>query len=124
MMMSYEEVLTLAKAGFTAQQIGALAQLGKPEQRQAVTDTNYSAGGVGQLSNNYAAVDRNNHTQTNSNPMEQRMDYLNQQLTGLTQALQLGNIANINQPDKVETTDDILASIINPPNVSGGCREC
>lgn len=118
--MVYNDILTLAKAGFTAQQIGALMQLGKGSQTTLSTQQTQTTLPTQQTQTTLPTQ----QTQAalpgpTYNPYDSRMDYLTQQLTGLTQALQFGNIANQQQPP-AETTDDILASIINPPDTTGG----
>lgn len=43
---------------------------------------------------------------------------MSQQIAGLTQAVQSANIVASSMPE-AETVDDVLASIINPPNIGG-----
>jgi hypothetical protein len=85
-MFKPEEILTLAKAGFTAQQIAGLSMVANqpvPTQAQPVV--------------------------TPAQPVDPVLAEL-QKLTGLVQG---SNIMNVNQP-KVQTPEEILAEIINP----------
>ena len=89
-MFKPEEILTLAKAGFTAQQIAGLSIVANqptPAPTPAPTPT---------------------PTPTPS-PIDPVLAEL-QKLTGLVQG---SNIMNVNQP-KVQTPEEILAEIINP----------
>lgn len=83
--MKTNDILTLARAGFTAQQISALASIKEPETQTQQTATQAN----NQMQNNLVNVN------------------------DLMQTMQAMNILNANQP-KTETVDDILASIINP----------
>lgn len=85
-MFKPEEILTLAKAGFTAQQIAGLSMVANqpvPTPAQPVP--------------------------TPAQPVDPVLAEL-QKLTGLVQG---SNIMNVNQP-KVQTPEEILAEIINP----------
>ena len=85
-MFKPEEILTLAKAGFTAQQIAGLSMVANqpvPTPAQPVP--------------------------TPAQPVDPVLAEL-QKLTGLVQG---SNIMNVNQP-KVQTPEEILSEIINP----------
>ena len=89
-MFKPEEILTLAKAGFTAQQIAGLSMINNnptPTPAPAPTPTPAPA----------------------PTPVDPVLAEL-QKLTGLVQG---SNIMNVNQP-KVQTPEEILAEIINP----------
>lgn len=90
--MTNQDVLTLAKAGFTAQQIAALNSV-KPAE---ATITNVSA------------------PQTKNDSLDQ----LNKQLQTLTGQMQKNAITFMQQPAP-QDTDSILAEIINPPSIIG-----
>ena len=86
-MFNAENVLVLAKAGFTAQQIAGLSMLaGQPAQPAQPAQPVQPA-----------------------QPADPVLAEL-QKLTGLVQG---SNIMNVNQP-KVQTAEEILAEIINP----------
>lgn len=91
--MTTKDILTLANAGFTAQQIAALGAV-----KQTGENTSPAMLTIPQGSN---------------------LAEMNKQIEQLTQAVQLGNVLASNQPP-AETVDDILTSIINPPNITGG----
>ncbi len=99
-MFKPEEILTLAKAGFTAQQIAGLSMVANqpvptpvqpvPTPTQPVPTTEHPV-------------------PTQAQPVDPVLAEL-QKLTGLVQG---SNIINVNQP-KVQTPEEILAEIINP----------
>lgn len=95
--MTQNDILTLAKAGFTAQQIAALNQVQNTEV-QPTPQSNMPVQPAAQ-----------------SNPLTDIQTQISQ-LSGMIQA---GAIAGAQQPKK-ETTDDILASIIMPSDPSTG----
>ena len=86
-MFTTNDILTLAKAGFTAQQIGALNNVGtqQPAQQNAQP------------------------AQQNAQPAQQNNDMFAQIMAQLQT-----NAINATQQPAPQTTDDILASIINP----------
>ena len=85
-MFKPEEILTLAKAGFTAQQIAGLSMVA-----------------------NQPVYTPAQPVPTPAQPVDPVLAEL-QKLTGLVQG---SNIMNVNQP-KVQTPEEILAEIINP----------
>ena len=87
-MFKPEEILTLAKAGFTAQQIAGLSMVAN---QPVATPAQPVA------------------TPAQPAPVDPVLAEL-QKLTGLVQG---SNIMNVNQP-KVQTPEEILAEIINP----------
>ena len=94
-MFKPEEILTLAKAGFTAQQIAGLSMVANqpapaPTPAQPVPTPAQPV-------------------PTPAQPVDPVLAEL-QKLTGLVQG---SNIMNVNQP-KVQTPEEILAEIINP----------
>ena len=91
--MTQNDVLTLARAGFTAQQISALAQMQPVQQMQQMQP-------VQQMQP--------------AQQMQPVGDPFVQQLAKLTQAIQANGILSTQQPNP-ETADEVLASIINPP---------
>lgn len=89
-MFSTNDILVLAKAGFTAQQIGALNNVGtQPTQQPA------------QVVQQAQPAQQVQQTQQN--------DMLSQIMAQLQT-----NAINATQQPAQQTTDDILASIINP----------
>lgn len=101
-MFKPEEILTLAKAGFTAQQIAGLSMINNapaptPTPAPAPTPTPTPA---------LAPTPTPTPAPTPVDPVLAEL----QKLTGLVQG---SNIMNVNQP-KVQTPEEILAEIINP----------
>ena len=87
--MTINDVIALSKAGFTADQISKMAMVQPQPQPQP-------------------------------QPQSDQFSAIMNQLSGLTGAIQNANIlaSNIKVPE-AETTDMILASIINPPDLGG-----
>lgn len=101
-MFKPDEILTLAKAGFTAQQIAGLSMINNvPTPATAPTPTPAPA-----------------PTPTPSpapttTPAPAPVDPVLAELQKLTGLVQGSNIINVNQP-KAQTPEEILAEIINP----------
>ena len=98
--MKREDVLTLARAGFTAQQIAALADIQPapapdPAPAPAPAPTPEAAPAV------------------NPDLVQKFID----RLDGLENAMQKNALLNSQQTFQEESADQILASIINPPGV-------
>ena len=104
-MFNAENVLVLAKAGFTAQQIAGLSMLaGQPAQPVQPAQPAQPVQPV-QPAQPAQPVQPAQPAQ----PVDPVLAEL-QKLTGLVQG---SNIMNVNQP-KVQTAEEILAEIINP----------
>ena len=109
MSFSNEDILTLAKAGFTAQQIAALSAVGAaptpaptPEPTPAPTPEPTPAPTPAPQP-------------TPAPAPAATMDEILKSVQGLTQTFQNGFIMGAQQPKPV-TAEDILANIINPPS--------
>lgn len=89
MSFTNDDILTLARAGFTAQQIGALNSIQTPVQTPVQT------------------------VQTTPQPVT-TANQNGDTLTQILNAIQSNAINQTSQPVR-QTTDDILAEIINPP---------
>lgn len=93
------DVLTLAKAGFTAQQIAALSSLtGQPAPAEPQPAQPQPAQPAPPA------------------PAPDGVSAMLEKLGVLTEAIQANGLLNANQP-KPQTTDDILAAIIAPPDI-------
>ena len=106
-MFKPEEILTLAKAGFTAQQIAGLSMVSNqpvPAPAQPVPTPAQPVPTPAQPVPTPAQP-----VPTPAQPIDPVLAEL-QKLTGLVQG---SNIMNVNQP-KVQTPEEILAEIINP----------
>ena len=120
-MFKPEEILTLAKAGFTAQQIAGLSMVANqpvptpaqpvPTPAQPVTTPVQPVTTPVQPVTTPAqpVVTPAQPVVTPAQPVDPVLAEL-QKLTGLVQG---SNIMNVNQP-KVQTPEEILAEIINP----------
>ena len=87
--MTQNDILTLAKAGFTAQQIAAMNAVSSAPQSQPLNQPFTPQPNIGG------------------------------KLDELMSVIQMGNIAQSQQPQP-QSTDDILAEIINPPTLNNG----
>lgn len=92
------DILTLARAGFTATQISALNAIQTPVQVQPVQ----------------TPVQPMQPVQPVQTPVQPVTDQYGDTLNQILSAIQTNAINQTTQP-KVQTTDDILAEIINPP---------
>ena len=93
--MNVHDVIALARAGYTAEQITAFVNMASAQPQQMPQQM-----------------------------PQQNVDPVLSQLRALTAAVQTGNILNSNQP-KQQDSGDIIAAIINPPsgnNQNGGSK--
>ena len=103
--MKIDDIIALAKAGFTMEQIGELNRiLAQPEPKPAPAPQPKPAPAP----------------QPEPAPAPQQepaKDYqkIFEELTGIKQAIQQGNIGSDSFTKPTRTTDDILAELINPP---------
>ena len=94
--MTYDDIVTLAKAGFTAEQIARLSAVQNTAQPTPPTVPPVP-------------------TPPTVPPVPTNSpDYILQAINNVNDTMRQMQINMTNQP-KVETTDDIIASIINPP---------
>ena len=138
MSFTNEDILTLAKAGFNAQQIAALNMVGGQTPNNPPTPT-VSPAGVGSPSAPTPDPSNTNvvnapttvvNTQTQpvnapvpapapapapvQTPAQPTIGDVLKSISGISEQLQLNNLQNMQQP-KSATAEDILAEIINPP---------
>lgn len=111
--MKIEDIIALAGAGFSKQDIIKIAGTGSiptptpaPAPAPILTPTPASAPASVPVP---AQVPGNNQDVFN-----QRMGVLDNRLDEITRLIQVGNLSNSQIPEP-PTTDDMLASIINPP---------
>lgn len=105
--MKIDDVLSLAKAGFTFNQISQLAQLA----RQSKSAQTSPANPVTTAPQNIPATQ-----QTPANPQTPAAFDQNKLVNDLVAQLQQSNILGSQQP-ATESADDVLAQIINPKGV-------
>lgn len=105
--MKIEDIIALAGAGFSKQDIIKIAGTGSiPTPAPIQTPTPASAPAPVPVP---AQVPGNTQDVFN-----QRMGVLDNRLDEITRLIQVGNLSNSQIPEP-PTTDDMLASIINPP---------
>lgn len=101
--MKIEDIIALAGAGFSKQDIIKIAGTGSiPAPIQTPTPASAPAPAPAQVPGNTQDV------------FNQRMGVLDNRLDEITRLIQVGNLSNSQIPEP-PTTDDMLASIINPP---------
>lgn len=105
--MKIEDIIALAGAGFSKQDIIKIAGTGSiptptPAPAPILTPTPASVPVPAQVPGNTQDV------------FNQRMGVLDNRLDEITRLIQVGNLSNSQIPEP-PTTDDMLASIINPP---------
>lgn len=109
--MKIEDIIALAGAGFSKQDIIKIAgtvSAPAPAPAPIQTPTPASAPASAPVSAPVPAQDVFN----------QRMGVLDNRLDEITKLIQVGNLSNSQIPEP-PTTDDMLASIINPPTLGG-----
>ena len=105
--MKIDDIIALAKAGFTMEQIGELNRiLTKPEPAPAPQPAQQPEPAPAPQPEPAPAPQP-----------EPAKDYqkIFEELTGIKQAIQQGNIGSDSFTKPARTTDDILAELINPP---------
>lgn len=103
--MKIEDLIALAGAGFSKQDIIKIADAVSapaPAPAPIQTQTPASAPAPAQVPGNTQDV------------FNQRMGVLDNRLDEITRLIQVGNLSNSQIPEP-PTTEDMLASIINPP---------
>lgn len=107
--MKIEDIIALAGAGFSKQDIIKIAGTGSiptpapaPAPIQTPTPASAPVSVPAQVPGNTQDV------------FNQRMGVLDNRLDEITRLIQVGNLSNSQIPE-LPTTDDMLASIINPP---------
>lgn len=102
-MFNNNDILVLAKSGFSAQQIAALNMVGaQPQpQPQPIQETKPQPQPIPE-------------TKPESVPQGASIDDVLKSVEGLTKTFQNGFMMSAQQPQPV-TAEDILAKIINPP---------
>lgn len=105
--MTIQDVINLANAGYTKEDIFKLTQAEKPKEAPANTETGILKP-VPQLNGSNTPVQ---HQQSDPD-----ISAIQNQLDSLKQMMQINNMLTVNQSaPKERTIDDIFAEIINPP---------
>lgn len=109
--MKIEDIIALAGAGFSKQDIIKIAGTGSiPAPAPAPIQTPTSASASASASVPVPAQVPGN----TQDVFNQRMGVLDNRLDEITRLIQVGNLSNSQIPEP-PTTNDMLASIINPP---------
>ena len=139
-MFNTDDILTLAKAGFTSEQIIALGSIQTPHQAGAVSGMPATNAAPAPSQNQvqiqqpvqmqqpvqnpalypqypqYPQPEQQNVPQIANDPANAAFQKLFDEMRGVKSAIQNSNIANSSIQPKIETPDDVLASIIQPTN--------
>lgn len=120
-MFNNEDILTLAKAGFTAQQIAALNMVGAVSATPPASALGTAAPEVitqtqttPEVTPPASAPEVNTPAQSTVAP--HTVEDVLSAITGLTQQMQQNNLLNMTQVQPTQkTATEVLAQIINPP---------
>ena len=112
MAFNNEDILTLAKAGFTAQQIAALNMVGTAPAPEPTPTPAPAPEPTPAPAPEPTPAPAPEPTPA---PAPATMDEILKSVQGLTQTFQNGFIMGAQQPKPV-TAEDVLANIINPPS--------
>lgn len=127
MAFNNEDILVLAKAGFTAQQIAALSQVAPAAPTVDTTVPTAPAGSVApiaapaptaqapQPSAPAATATAPAATPAPATAAPHSVDDVLAAISGLSQSIQNQNLLNAQMPAQQKTAEMVLASIINPP---------
>ena len=111
-MFNNEDILTLAKAGFTAQQIAALNQVQQPVAPEAAPP----AQAAPVVTPPAPAAPEVVAPVTPPTAAPHTVDDVLSAITGLSQQMQQNNLLNMTQVQPAQkTATEVLAQIINPP---------
>lgn len=114
--MTPDDILVLAKAGFSADQIAALASVTKTQPAAPATTPAPAPATAPAQTPAPAAAPAPAPAPTQAAP--DQMQEVLRKLGVLTDAIQSTGIINSTQPAE-QTADDILAAIIRPPTTKG-----
>ena len=109
--MKLDDVLTLARAGYSANQIAQFAQLEKQAQQPGAAQPGAAQEGAAQEG---AAQEGT------AQPAAHNFNDIYQMIAGIRDDIHTGNLLNAAQAGAAEpSADDIIANIINPKNEGG-----
>ena len=105
--MKLDDVLTLARAGYSANQIAQFAQLEKQVAQAGAAQAGSAQAGAAQAGSAQAGAAHN-------------FNDIYQMIAGIRDDIHTGNLLNAAQAGAAEpSADDIIANIINPTNEGG-----
>ena len=114
--MKLDDVLTLARAGYSANQIAQFAQLEKQAQQPCAAQEGAAQPGAAQP----GAAQPGAAQEGTAQPAAHNFNDIYQMIAGIRDDIHTGNLLNAAQAGAAEpSADDIIANIINPKNEGG-----
>ena len=114
--MKLDDVLTLARAGYSANQIAQFAQLEKQVAQAGAAQAGSAPAGASQAGSAQAGAVRAGAAQAGAH----NFNDIYQMIAGIRDDIHTGNLLNASQAGAAEpSADDIIANIINPTNEGG-----
>ena len=115
--MKLDDVLTLARAGYSANQIAQFAQLEKQVAQAGAAQAGSAQAGAAQAGSAQAGAAQAGAAQAGS---AHNFNDIYQMIAGIRDDIHSGNLLNAAQAGAAEpSADDIIANIINPQNEGG-----
>ena len=119
--MKLDDVLTLARAGYSANQIAQFAQLEKQVTQAGSAQAGSAQAGAAQTGSAQAGAAQAGAAQAGSaQEGVHNFNDIYQMIAGIRDDIHTGNLLNASQAGAAEpSADDIIANIINPTNEGG-----
>ena len=120
--MKLDDVLTLARAGYSANQIAQFAQLEKQVAQAGEAQAGSAQAGAAQAGSAQAGAAQAGAAQAGSAQAGAAHNFndIYQMIAGIRDDIHAGNLLNAAQAGAAEpSADDIIANIINPKNEGG-----
>ena len=115
--MKLDDVLTLARAGYSANQIAQFAQLEKQVAQAGAAQASAAQAGAAQAGAAQAGAAQAGAAQAG---VAHNFNDIYQMIAGIRDDIHTGNLLNASQAGAAEpSADDIIANIINPTNEGG-----
>lgn len=115
--MKLDDVLTLAHAGYSANQIAQFAQLEKQVAQAGAPQAGAAQAGAAQAGAAQAGAVQDGPAQAGA---VHNFNDIYQMIAGIRDDIHSGNLLNASQAGAAEpSADDIIANIINPKNEGG-----
>ena len=113
--MTVEEIIALCHAGYNSDQIMQLAQAQQMERAQSAQPVQQPAQPVQQPAQPVQRPAQPVQQPAQPvQPVQSGYEQIMSELLGLKQAVQTGNMMQVQQPAQIMTADDIIANIIAP----------
>ena len=120
--MKLDDVLTLARAGYSANQIAQFAQLEKQVAQAGAAQAGAAQAGAAQAGAEQAGAAQAGAEQAGAAQAGAAHNFndIYQMIAGIRDDIHTGNLLNASQAGAAEpSADDIIANIINPKNEGG-----